>query len=194
MVTSSLVFLLITKKSTRQLKTKSFPSKVIIMINVVDMKLKEIFKYVAIKENSIYNTEIPNCAKNISTEIIESYFTVTERGKDIKAAKVDSIVFVPTKRTSQYWEGRMFKLIYNIIDNNEKRASRTIGWSWSPNGGSDIYDDKRGLFNNRLDCIQAGLMRRVYYDNYEERNGNRLYLYLVWIDGKFIGTKLLPEL
>lgn len=164
------------------------------MTNVVDMKLKEIFKYVAIKENSIYNTEIPNCAKNVSTEIIESYFTVTERGKDIKAAKVDSIVFVPTKRTSQYWEGRMFKLIYNIIDNNEKRASRTIGWSWSPNGGSDIYDDKRGLFNNRLDCIPAGLMRRVYYDNYEERNGNRLYLYLVWIDGEFIGTKLLPEL
>lgn len=164
------------------------------MTNVVDMKLKEIFKYVAIKENSIYNTEIPNCAKNVSTEIIESYFTVTERGKDIKAAKVDSIVFVPTKRTSRYWEGRMFKLIYNIIDNNEKRASRTIGWSWSPNGGSDIYDDERGLFNNRLDCIQAGLMRRVYYDNYGERNGNRLYLYLVWIDGEFIGTELLPEL
>lgn len=161
-------------------------------MNILDMSLKEIFKYVAIKENSIsiYDNKVPEFAKIVSEEDVNSYLTVIYKGKDVKAVRVDSIIFVPTKKTSRYWEGKRFKLIYNVLD--EKFNRKTIGWGWSPNGDNDIYDDVDGFYNSRLDCIPAGLMRRVYFDNFKDVNNKRLYPHLLWVNGKLSGINLLP--
>lgn len=169
------------------------------MKSITEMTLKEVFNFVANKENRIYE-KVPEFAKELDKEkYLKKSFL---EGKDIKVARLSAVTFVPTKKNSHYWNGRRFKLVYEVMD--EKANSVTVGWGWTPNGDGDIYDDKPCLYlsNARLDCTKSGLMRRVYFDNCSMREDLKRrdycdesrYLYAVWIDGEFTKVCLLEDI